>query len=491
VLRQVDYGESDRMVSLLSAERGRIEGRVPHVRSSRKRFGGLDLYALAEFELDERRGRISLRSARVVDGWLGIRGSIERLALAAYAAELLVQAVPEDAPAHDAFRLAEAAFASLDLGEGAADPGQGWARAFELKLLHVLGCRPSLRRCVACGGPTAGLELGWSVEQGGVLAGDCVRSAVGVVEASPRVVELLDQCLHLPLSRQGEVAWRDEQAHEARELMGHFVTAQVGGRDRARRFLDQVVGGGLAVALGMLFLVAGCAPPEPPSEVFVQGFLFGERAPGDESRAIANIEGTAWSDAGELFVEGREPFSDYPGFYRFSPLPPDTPVHLQFASPGEEYVTTILSGRTAADDLYVDPGTFHIFPRAQALEWVSHWREAAAGKIVIEAPTFDPALPDEGGLLRGALANPSAHVGTRLVVIDAGGAETEVWYTDEAGVALGATGTSAEGGFALYGLEPGPLQLRVIAPDGSAVPELFVTRSAEDAVTSLFDFEVM
>ena len=108
------------MVSLLTAERGRIETRVPGVRKSRKRFGGLDLYALAVFEFQQRRGRRSLASAQVVNSWPGIRTEIERLALAAYAAELLVQAVPEDAAATDAFRLAEAAFASLNLADGEA-----------------------------------------------------------------------------------------------------------------------------------------------------------------------------------------------------------------------------------------------------------------------------------------------------------------------------------------------------------------------------------
>ena len=120
VLRQVDYGEADRIVSLLSAERGRIETRVPGVRKSRKRFGGLDLYVLAEFEFQQRRGRSGLKSAQILNSWLGVRESIERLALAAYAAELLVQAVPEEAPAGEAFRLAEAAFTSLDHGDGEA-----------------------------------------------------------------------------------------------------------------------------------------------------------------------------------------------------------------------------------------------------------------------------------------------------------------------------------------------------------------------------------
>ncbi len=490
VLRQVDYGEADRMVSLLSAERGRTEIRVPQVRKSRKRFGGLDQYVLAEFEMARRGGREVLSSARVLNAWLGIRESIERLALAAYAAELLVQAVPEDASSDDAFRLAEAAFAALDACDDDQHGGQGWARAFELKLLHVLGARPVLRACVACGAGLQGQPLYWSVDQGGVLVGDCSRTDPRTLQVSTHVVELLDRCLHLPLARQGEPPWSRQDEEEAREMMVPFVIAQVGARDRARRFLDQVVGLSLVV-LSSLFFLGGCSSPQAPTSVRIQGYLFSELDPADDAGVISGSEVNAFSDEGDLVVEGSEPFSGYPGFYRFSDLPPSSALHLGFGAVGDDSVSTLISGRTAADDLWVDPGTFHLWSREMATNWALTWRSVIDGKGGLPAPTFDVATIGEGGLIRGALAVPGEHLGTRLFVMDSEGAEQEVWYTDDAGAPSSALGSSSEGGFALYGLAPGPVQIYTVGSAGVRSEEAFVTLSLEDTVTSLFGFQVL
>ncbi len=490
VLRQVDYGEADRIVSLLSADRGRIEIRLPQVRKSRKRFGGLDLYVLADFELSRRGGREVIRSARVVNAWLGIRGSLERLALAAYAAELLVQAVPEGAASEDAFRLAEAAFSSLDASADDEHGGQAWARAFELKLLHVLGARPALRACVACGEGVQGETLYWSVDQGGVLVGACAQGAPRTQQVSPHVVELLVHCLHRPLARQNESVWSASDEQQAREMMVPFISAQVGTRDRARRFLDQVVAVSLVLLVCWLGPV-GCASSQLPESVRVQGYLFDDQDPSEDAEAVSGSEVSALSDEGELVVEGSEPFSDYPGFYRFSGLPPSTPVHLLFGEVGEGLLATLVSGRSPVDDLWVDRGVFHLWERERALTWSQDWRSAVFGKGGERAPAFDAGQPLEGGLLRGALAEPEQHQGTRLFAVDAAGMEREFWYTDEAGAPAASLGTSSEGGFALYGIASGPVQIYVVRQDGSRSEQAFVTLSLEDTVTSLFGFEVL
>ena len=489
VLRQVDYGEADRMVSLLSAERGRVELRVPQVRKSRKRFGGLDLYALAEFELGRSRGREVLKSAQVIDAWLGIRDSLERLALAAYAAELLVQAVPEDAPSDNAFRLAQAAFASLDACVDDDHGGQVWARAFELKLLHVLGARPSLRACVVCGAGLQDQPLHWSVDQGGVLVGDCARGISHTQPASLRVVELLDRCLHLPLARQGETRWSSDDEQQARQMMVPFIVAQVGARDRARRFLDQMLGLPLAL-LTCLLLAGGCSPVQAPERVRVQGYLFAEPDPADDAVPISGSEVGAFSNEGALLAEGSEPFTDYPGFYRFLDLPPSSAVHLVFGAVDDGSVATLLSGRSASDDLWVDRGAFHLWSRDIATGWALEWRSAVVGKGGSAAPTFDAELAGEGGLLRGTLTAPEDHLGTRLLAVDASGSEREFWYTDADGAPAASLGTSSEGGFALYGLAPGPLQIYVLSEQGDRGEQAFVTLTLEDTVTSLFGFEL-
>ena len=494
VLRQVDFGEADRIVSLLTPDRGRVETRIPQARRSRKRFGGLDLFVLAEVRFRERKGAPRLEEARAVRDFVGIRDDLVRLALAGHAAELLLQAAPEEDESEQLFRLALAALESLD-GEQGSDPGgHGWARAFELKLLHVLGSRPSLRRC-SVSGAAAGSRMLWSVRCGGVLSAEMRDEDPLARPIAADVVDLLDRALHTPLADQSALAWTDRQRREAGVAMRDFVGEHVGGRDRARRFLEQI----LPLAL-LVFALAGCQAWEPPSQVRIQGYLFNTPEPVDLDGAVdlafsvPGAEADAWNDVGERLVEASNPYGDHPSWYRFEGLPPTAGVHLVFQPPEEpidevRYVTTVLSGQTAVDDLFVDAGVLHIWSLADAELWTGGWFDAVADPSAAR-PTFDEAAPDEGGIAVGRVVDAPAHEGLRLVFRDPSGAEVEAWYTDADGEPIKGDGLSADGGFAAFGLPAGPAQVLVLDPDGTRRPGSFVTRFEEDGLTSLFGFQV-
>ena len=243
MLRQVDYGEADRIVSLLTDDRGRVEARIPQARRSRKRFGGLDLFVLAEVRFSPRKGPPKLEEARPLRAFEGLREDLVRLALAGFAAELLLQAAPEGHDSPELFRLAVAALESLDGAPDGAAGGHGWARAFELKLLHVLGSRPSLRRCAASGAP-ARPPLLWSVRCGGVLSAEMRDEDPLARPIAAEVVGLLDRALHTPLAGQDAVEWSDREAREARGAMRDFVGEHVGGGGPRRRGPGRRRGGG-------------------------------------------------------------------------------------------------------------------------------------------------------------------------------------------------------------------------------------------------------
>src|SRR5512142_1565262 len=91
VLRTVDYGESDRVVTLLSRERGKISAFARGARASRRRFGGaLEPFTLLSAEVRVRGGSdlLGLDSTAVLRGYGAIRADLARIACAAYAAEL-------------------------------------------------------------------------------------------------------------------------------------------------------------------------------------------------------------------------------------------------------------------------------------------------------------------------------------------------------------------------------------------------------------------
>jgi DNA repair protein RecO (recombination protein O) len=495
VLRQVDYGEADRIVSLLSAERGRLEVRIPSARKSRKRFGGLDLFVLAEATLAPGRGAPRLAEARVVESFPGIRLDVVRLALAGYAAELLLQAAQEEHEGGELFRLAVAALGSLDRPEEDDIGGMGWARAFELKLLHVLGSRPSLRRCAVTGEALSGTPVLWSVRCGGVLSPSMRDEDPAAETLSADVVRQLDRALHLPLARQTEVGWTARQLREARGPMRDFVGDHVGGRDKALRFLEGVLP---ALLLLALIGLGGCVDPGSPSFVRVQGYLYSTPDPVDADGVVRpefqvpGADGTAWTDAGELLAEASVPFTDHQAYYRFDDVPAESAVHLVFEPPRQpqdevDYVATVLSGRSAREDLYVDAGAFHIWSRADAMGWVDDWFDVV-DKTMVDRPTFDPEVDGEGGIAVGRVLDAEEHLGLRVVFRDPSGFDREAWYTHDDGAPTVGEGISQDGGFAVFGMSPGPVEVLLFDADGTGHGVPFVTRFEEDGVTSLFGF---
>lgn len=464
VLRQVDVGEADRILTLLTAEQGRIDVRASGARRS-KRFAGLDLFVAVDVALVPGRRPLRLAEAEVRRDFAGLKGDLLALALASYAAELLRQASREDDPAPDLYRLGLAAFESLEADSACA----GWARAFELKLLHVVGNRPSLRRCAATGEP-AEEPLGWSPTIGGILCGEGLAEDPAARHLDLQTVNLLDQSLRTPLSDQGEVPWTDRATRQASDAMRSFLDAHIAAPGKAWRFLQGVLP---LLLIGCL----GCtAAPDGP--VRVQGWVYSTPTPGDDAELrVAGVDGVAWDDDGVELGDGSRPFSDFPEFLRFSDLPQSSAVHLALEPAADAALPTVVSGRSAPGDLYVNDGVFHVLSRAAVDIDLAAWTGLAP------IPPLDPEVRG-GGFVQGRVLNADDFVGLRLVVTDADGRAWDAAYLDAEGLPSSEPGLTTDGGFYACCPSEGPIEVLLLEGDAQ-VGEGFTSRAVEDGATSL------
>ena len=106
VLRDVSYKESDRMLTLLTQDRGKMSASA---RGSRKKgspiAAGTQLLCWSELVLYEYRGRWSVKEAAVERQFRGVRRDLERFALGCYFAETAQTLALEDLPAPDLLSL--------------------------------------------------------------------------------------------------------------------------------------------------------------------------------------------------------------------------------------------------------------------------------------------------------------------------------------------------------------------------------------------------
>jgi DNA repair protein RecO (recombination protein O) len=240
VLRAVDYGESDRVVSLLSRERGKVSAFARGARASRRRFGGaLEPFTLVAAELRERHGSelLGLDSVSVERAFGGIRGDLARIGCAGYAAELARELVRDHEPHEELFDLVVAYLSALD-----ASPARpSGLRAFELGALRAAGFMPRLDGCARCGAALGDAAPRFDADAGGALCPACAPLAgPGALPLSPGTARALRRLQQGGLAAAEAEPLPARAAQEARDALTRFVEHILGRGLRSRRFLDEL-----------------------------------------------------------------------------------------------------------------------------------------------------------------------------------------------------------------------------------------------------------
>ena len=241
VLRTIDTGESDRVVTLLSRERGKVAAYARGARASRRRFGGaLEPFTLVAAEVRERPGAelLGLDAVSVLAPFAAIRGDLARIACAAYAAELARELVRDHEPHDDLFELLAGYLVALD----AAPARPAGLRAFELGALRAAGLAPRLDACARCGGPLAsGRPVRLDPGHGGVLCSGCVSLASPAAPfLAPESAAALARLAEGGLEAAAGERLLPPAGREARDALAAFIEHHLGHRLAARRFLDEV-----------------------------------------------------------------------------------------------------------------------------------------------------------------------------------------------------------------------------------------------------------
>ncbi len=215
VVRHAVVGERDRIVTLFTAE----EGKLALVARGALRPGStlgprVDMLSHGRFHCVRRRSLDLIAEAVTLDSFGRLKSDLWRLSCALYLAELTDVSTAEGSPNRTLFDLLLAAMSRMDAGEC----DDRLLRVFELQLLETLGFCPSLRRCVNCGAELRPVENGLSATLGGVLCPDCTPRCP---DARPLSVDAL-KVMRFWLSHSLDAACRVKvDAALASELEGH------------------------------------------------------------------------------------------------------------------------------------------------------------------------------------------------------------------------------------------------------------------------------
>lgn len=175
VMRHIDYGEADRIVTLLTPAHGMIKGFARAARKSRKRFGvSLEPFCRIEVQWRTSGNNLSaLQDAELLDARSGLSGDLQKFALACYGIELVEILLHEGEPHIEVYQLLQAYLDCLTV-----DGDSAVARLlFELRLIQQLGYVPHLLHCSECFVNFTSGQAAFIAERGGSLCLECAGSS--------------------------------------------------------------------------------------------------------------------------------------------------------------------------------------------------------------------------------------------------------------------------------------------------------------------------
>lgn len=174
VLRVTDCNDRDALLTLLTAEYGKLTVKVRGLRRKNSPLSApCQLLAYGEFTLFEYRGRYTVNDAHSIELFSPLRRDLTKLSLGTYFAQAAEVVSQEDLPNPELVSLVLNCLHAL---AALPEPEPKVKAVFELRLACIAGYQPDLYGCHVCGSQSPGL---FDIS-GGRLECDGCRSGGGI-----------------------------------------------------------------------------------------------------------------------------------------------------------------------------------------------------------------------------------------------------------------------------------------------------------------------
>ena len=231
VLRHVNYRDNDRMVTLLSPSRGRIDAIIRNCRKPKSHnLNSGELFALGDYMLHENGGRVTVTSVRLIETFYPLRSNYDRLTCGIYLLNLAEAVAEPEQEQQELFMLLLHTLSRLTFSD------QAWQPLLSGFLMHYAACqgfKPRLNHCVICGKkPEEDGPFFFDAEAGGLRRGPCRRRR-DQVPLSASQLRWMRQALTV-----GSAGWVNSPEAEAPfSLLRDYVEHRLGRRFKSAAML--------------------------------------------------------------------------------------------------------------------------------------------------------------------------------------------------------------------------------------------------------------
>ena len=222
VIRETAYGENDRLVTLLTADEGKILMTAKGARSLKSKTQPLcRLFTYANYEFYERNGRRWMSGGSVNNGFYNLSSDMEDFALACYIVQLAGEITGEGVSAGGVLRMT---LNTLYAIENKLKPREQIKSAYEIFAACESGFCPDMSVCGECHEHFSG--DGWlDVMNGRLICSECL-SRIGQGAPLPDTDRFMTQNILLPMDASAAAAWSYVSEADPKRILSFSIDSE-------------------------------------------------------------------------------------------------------------------------------------------------------------------------------------------------------------------------------------------------------------------------
>ena len=233
VLSLRNWGDADKMVTLLTKERGRIKAAAFGCRRPRSPLaGGMQLFNYLDVQLTEGQRLDTVKQCTLRRNFKRLSEDLTAMAYGAFVAELAMEFSPEHVAEPALFDRLVLIFAAFETRNPRIT-----ALAAAYQLLEFTGLQLHYERCVHCGREING-DASFALQEGGVLCSDCRIPGAESFPAELR--ELILGLLRLDWQGTGALRVHKAELLAAERLLLAYLQSLFGRPLRSLAFIQQL-----------------------------------------------------------------------------------------------------------------------------------------------------------------------------------------------------------------------------------------------------------
>lgn len=240
VLRFIDYGESDRIVTFYTNDYGKVKGIAKGARRSKKRFANaIDHFSCSTIIFSKKPGQelVLIENCDVINHYPNIRADLEKTLTSSYLIELMDHFTVEGKKNLQLFQLLKD---FLELINN-SDYSDEIIRFFEMRLLKLTGYEPALERCIVCSIPIDRTENPFfSPKKGGIQCAKCRHNDFSVIPVSIGTIKTLIMGKEIEIDKIQRLILSKKSLKESREILGSFIQHTLGKELKSLQVLNQI-----------------------------------------------------------------------------------------------------------------------------------------------------------------------------------------------------------------------------------------------------------